>query len=390
MALFFRSAPSYKSGMIDHLARQDRDDMPQISLSEGGPWGGGSPDGGKDEGSDEPGNPWTRPPRKRVRKVRVAGQPAIEDLIRRGRERFGGNLPGGGLPSSFGGRPIWGYALAAFVLLWLGTTSIHRVDPQERGVVTRFGRYQSTLAPGMSFTLPAPVDTVTRVNVDQISSFDVPASGGENLVLTGDQNIIDLAYSVRWSVRDPELYLFELAEPEDTIKEVAESAMREEIARVTLDEAIGPMRAQIEARVVTRMQAVLDRYKSGVAVEGVAIKQADPPAAVNDAFKDVSAAQQDAQSSLSQARGYAQQVEANAQGAAQAFDKVYDAYKLAPEVTRRRMYYETMEAVLAKTDKVIVDTPGTAPYIPLPLPTGRRPEPAPPVPGAAPIPGAGQ
>ncbi len=132
-------------------------------------------------------------------------------------------------------------------------------------------------------TLPAPIDTVTRVNVDQIQDFDVPASGGQNLVLTGDQNIIDLAYSVRWSIRDPELYLFELADPEDTIREVAESAMREEMSRVTLDQAIGPMRGEIEARVATRMQALLERYHAGVVVQGVAIRQADPPAAVTDA-----------------------------------------------------------------------------------------------------------
>ncbi|HEY0270757.1 MAG TPA: FtsH protease activity modulator HflK [Sphingomonas sp.] len=365
--------------MIENIARGERGDTPHAVLNEGGPWGGAP--GGQDGDGDKGGNPWTRPPRKRVRKIGPPGKPAIEELIRRGRERLSGGLPGGG----FVGRPIWGYGLAALVLLWLMTTSVHRIDPQERGVVTRFGRYVATLTPGMSLTFPAPVDTVTRVNVDQISSFDVPASGGENLVLTGDQNIIDLAYSVRWSVRDPELFLFELAEPEDTIKEVAESAMREEIARVTLDQAIGPMRAQIEARVVARMQGVLDRYKAGVTMEGVAIKQADPPAAVNDAFKDVSAAQQDAQSYLSNARAYAQQVEANAQGEAASFDKVYEAYRLAPEVTRRRMYYDTMEAVLAKTDKVIVDTPGTQPYMPLPLPVPRKPAAA-----AAAAPAAGQ
>jgi membrane protease subunit HflK len=375
--------------MIEDLARNDRGDTLPATLNEGallnegGPWGGAPGGPGDEPGKSD--NPWTTPPKKRPRKVGAPGRPAIEDLIRRGRERFGGGLGGGGFTGGgFGGRPIWGYTLAAFVLLWLSTTSIHRIDPQERGVVTRFGRYEKTLSPGMGLTLPAPIDTVTRVNVDQISSFDVPASGGENLVLTGDQNIIDLAYSVRWSVRDPELFLFELAEPEDTIKEVAESAMREEIARVTLDEAIGPMRAQIEARVAARMQTVLDRYKAGVTMEGVAIKQADPPAAVNDAFKDVSAAQQDAQSYLSNARAYAQQVEANAEGAAASFDKVYDAYKMAPEVTRRRMYYETMEAVLAKTDKVIVDTPGTQPYMPLPLPEARKPA------AAAAAPPAGQ
>ncbi len=353
------------TAMIDEIGRVDRD-TPQAVLSENGPWGGrGEGDGsggGKGSGpggGDGPRNPWTQPPKK-PRVPRGPNQPSLEELVSRMRGRFGGGLPSGG------GRSLWGYGLAIFVLLWLGTTSMHRIDPQERGVITRFGAYAGTLKPGIGMTLPAPIDVVTRVNVDQIQNFDVPASGGQNLVLTGDQNILDLAYSVRWSIRDPELYLFELAEPEDTIREVAESAMREEMSRVTLDQAIGPMRSEIEARVATRMQALLDRYRSGVVVQGVAIRQADPPQAVNDAFKDVSAAQQDAQAAINNARRDAEQVMAGAQAQAQAFDKVYDAYKMAPDVTKKRMYYETMEAVLGKTDKVIVDTPGANTYLPLP------------------------
>src|SRR5688572_14481509 len=174
-------------------------------------------------------------------------------------------------------------------------------------------------------------------------------------MLTGDQNMIDLAYSVRWNVRDPELYLYELADPDDTVGEVAESAMRAEIARVSLNDAIGPQRSQIEGRVAQRMQEILDGYRAGVAVQGVAIKQADPPEAVNDAFKEVSAAQQTAQTYLNEARAYAQQLSAKAQGEAASFDKVYEQYRLSPEVTRRRMYYETMEAVLADTDKTVVE-----------------------------------
>ncbi|USI72282.1 FtsH protease activity modulator HflK [Sphingomonas morindae] len=373
--------------MIEDLARRGRGDPraparlgDPASLSNGQRWGDDDPEGGKS-------NPWSGNGRggRRGR----PGQPSLEELIRLGRGRFGGRLPGGGA------RPIWGYALAAFVLLWLLTTSFHQIDPQERGVITRFGRYQGTLGPGVGLTMPAPVDVVTRVNVDQIASFDVPGSGGQNLVLTGDQNIIDLAYSVRWSVRDPELYLFELAQPEDTIREVAESAMREEVSRVTLDEAIGPMRSQIESRVAARMQALLDRYRAGVTIEGVAIKQADPPEAVNDAFKEVSAAQQQAQSFLNNARAYSEQVEASASAAAAAFDKVYDAYRLAPEVTRKRMYYETMEAVLARNDKVIVDTPGSPTVLPLPglKPRGRAVDGEPPTITVAPAPvtrGGGQ
>jgi membrane protease subunit HflK len=185
-------------------------------------------------------------------------------------------------------------------------------------------------------------------------------------MLTGDQNIIDIAYQVRWNIRDPEQYLYELAQPEETIRQVAESSMRRIVAQVSLQDAIGNKRGEIEARVAEEMQKTLDSYQSGVLIRGVAIKQADPPAAVNDAFKEVTAAQQDAQSYINQAGAYALQLKQKAQGDATAFDKVYDQYKLAPAVTKRRMYYETMERVLSKVDKTIVDAPGVTPYLPLP------------------------
>ena len=168
---------------------------------------------------------------------------------------------------------------------------------------------------------------------------------------------------------------------------VAESAMREEVANVTLDEALGPGRTTIETRVQDRMQHILDGYHAGVQIKGVAIKQADPPEAVNDAFKDVTAAQQNAQAARNNAQSYAQQKIALAQGEAAEFDAYYTQYKLAPEVTRRRMYYETMEQVLANTDKTIVEVPGIAPL--LPLDRARR-LPDQPAAAAAPAPGAGQ
>jgi membrane protease subunit HflK len=257
--------------------------------------------------------------------------------------------------------------VAGFILLWIVFTSIHRIEPGERAVVTRLGSYAGTLGPGMRFSFPAPIDRVKKIPVEDIRVKDIGSTSenSENLMLTGDQNMIDLAYSVRWNVRDPELYLYELADPDDTVGEVAESAMRAEIARVTLNDAIGPQRSQIEGRVAQRMQEILDGYRAGIAVQGIAIKQADPPSAVNDAFKEVSAAQQTAQTYLNEARAYAQQLSAKAQGEAASFDKVYGEYKLAPEVTRRRMYYETMEKVLAKTDKTVIEAPGVTPYLPL-------------------------
>jgi membrane protease subunit HflK len=261
------------------------------------------------------------------------------------------------------------WIVIAVVALWIGLTSTHTIGPQQRGVVTRLGKYVSTLGPGLGFSLPAPFDLVTKLDVDNIHVIDIDGAGtgsnGQNLMLTGDENIIDLDYSVRWSIRDPELYMFELQDPDGTIKEVAESAMREAIARVTLNDAIGPQRGQIEARVAARAQELLDVYRAGVVIQGVAIKKADPPNAVMDAFKEVSAAQQTAQSFLNQARAYATQVIARAEGEAGAFDRVYAQYKLAPGVTRQRMYYETMEKVLAKTDKTIVEAPGVTPYLPV-------------------------
>jgi len=135
---------------------------------------------------------------------------------------------------------------------------------------------------------------------------------------------------------------------------------------VTLNDAMGDRRAEIEEQVAESMQRILDSYRSGIQVQGIAIKQADPPEAVNDAFKKVTASQQQAQSFINNANAYALQLGQKAQGDATAFDKVYEQYKLAPEVTRRRMYYETMEQVLSKVDKTIVETPGVTPYLPLP------------------------
>jgi membrane protease subunit HflK len=277
--------------------------------------------------------------------------------------RFRGG--GGGFP----GRPdrsliLW--AIVGFLAIWLVFTSMHSISPGQRGVVTRFGRYSYTLGPGVGMTLPSPIDRVQKIDVESIRSIDLGSQSSEDLMLTGDQNLLDIAYSVRWNIRTPELYLFQLADPDETIRQVAESAMRSVIAQVTLQEAMGDRRGEIEAQVVDRMQRILNGYRSGVAIQGVAIQQADPPTEVNDAFKEVTAAQQDAKSYINQANAYALQLTAKAQGEAAAFDKVYAQYKLAPDVTRKRMYYETMEQVLSKVDKTVVEAPGVTPYLPLP------------------------
>jgi len=207
---------------------------------------------------------------------------------------------------------------------------------------------------------------VKKIDVENIQTVDLGSGSNEDLILTGDQNLIDIAYTVRWNISTPELFLYQVADPEGTIKQVAESSMRAVISQVSLRDAMGDKRAEIETQVADRMQRVLNSYSSGVRVQGVAIKQADPPDAVNDAFKQVTAAQQDAKSYVNQANAYALQITAKAQGEATAFDKVYEQYRLAPEVTRRRMYYETMEQVLGKVDKTIIEAPGVTPYLPLP------------------------
>ncbi|MEO6579649.1 MAG: FtsH protease activity modulator HflK [Sphingomicrobium sp.] len=331
-----------------------------------GPWGPKSDSGEGDPPRAQPTGPWGGERPVGRSSEGNFGPASIDAFIERNRRRFGGGFGGDGSPGRPSGIKILWIALGIVVLLMLLST-MHRIAPEERGVVTLFGRYHSTLPPGISFTLPTPVARVQKVNVEQIRNIELGSAAEETLMLTGDQNIIDIAYQVRWSIRDPEEYLFELRTPEDTIRQVAESSMRQVVAQVSLQDAIGNKRGEIEARVQEEMQHTLDRYRSGVSIRGIAIKQADPPAAVNDAFKDVTAAQQDAQSAVNNANAYALQLRQIALGEATAFDKVYTQYKLSPEVTRRRMYYETMERVLRGVDKTIIETPGgVTPYLPLP------------------------
>lgn len=318
-----------------------------------GPWGSG--------GSGGPRNPWGNGPGGGSGGGRG---PDFDEFIRRSQERLRSGFPGG----SRGGSLPWGYIVLAIIAVWVVFTSMYRVEAQERGVVQRFGKYVATTGPGFHFKLPSPIETVTKPEVEAVRTIEIGKADAtsENLMLTGDQNIIDIAYAVRWKIKDPENFLFQLAQPETTIREVGESAMRAEVARVPLDAAIGPQRAQIAEQVRVRTQEMLDSYRAGIDIVGVDIKQADPPAAVDAAFKDVSAAQQNAEQYMNEARAYAQQLLAQAQGQAAAFDAVYEQYRLAPAVTRKRMYYETMEDVLGKVDKTIIEADGIVPYLPLP------------------------
>jgi modulator of FtsH protease HflK len=357
--------------------------MSRIGLAMAGkksPWGAGEAESGEPSGDSAadgaetppespppprggngPRNPWLPPSSGNERR----GQ-TLEDLFKRRGGGGGSGGPGFRLPERPGGGSWVPVAVGIVVLLWLGTTMVHRVSPQEKGVVTTFGAYSHTIDSGVSLTLPWPIQAVTVEDVTSIRRDSIPEGDGERLMLTGDQNLVDLTYLVRWNIKDLKLYTFQLAEPDATVKEVAEAAMRQSIAEVSLNDAMGSGRASIEANVRERMQRILDAYRSGVKIQGVEIKKTDPPAKVVDAFKEVLAAQQDAQSEINRAEQWANQLTQRAQGEATAFDKVYAQYKLAPEVTRRRMYYETMERVLSQTDKVILESSGVMSYLPLP------------------------
>jgi membrane protease subunit HflK len=349
--------------------------------------GGDAPDGDPAPGGEPargPRNPWLpggEEPRRSA---------SIEDIFKhRGPEgpRRGGGGPRFRLPEGPGGRNWFPLAIAAIAALWLFVTSVHQVAPREQGIVTWLGgKYSQTLSPGLNFTLPWPLQVVEIENVSQIRSESIPGTNEEKLILTGDQNLVDLSYLIRWNIKDLKQFKFQLADPEETIREVAEAAMRASVAEQELDSVLsGEGRAEIEERVRTRMQSILDAYRAGVAVQGIEIEKTDPPTEVVEAFKDVSAAQQDAETAVNSARAYAQRMLARAQGDAAAFDKIYAEYRLAPEVTRRRLYYETMESVLAKTDKTIIESDGVTPYLPLPEVRRRAqaPVPAPP-PASAP------
>ncbi|WP_375397979.1 protease modulator HflK [uncultured Sphingomonas sp.] len=344
------------------------------------PWGGGGGPDDNDGGGAGPRNPWSQTPPGR--RGRAAKPSALDEFVRRARIA-GGNagFGGGRLPGGGNARILWGIGVAVIVAAWLLFTSFHAIGPQERGVVTVFGRYSGTLDPGISLTLPEPITSVRKINVTGIRTIKFPDGGGANLVLTGDRNLVDLSYSVSWNISNPQDYAFELADPDDSVKAVAESAIRAVLATTTLDDAIGSGKPVIEARVMQAMQKVLDDYQAGIHIVNVALNNPSPPAQAMEAFKDVSAAQQDYQSKINNARGEAQQVIAIAQGEAAAFDRVYAQYKLAPDVTRRRMYYETMEAVLAKTNKTIVEPRNVTPYLPIP-PGSAKPLPDAPQAGA--------
>ncbi len=341
------------------------------------PWGGGkSNDDTPETGERDPGksggprNPWL--PGGGSSDDGKRRSASIEDIFKnRGPEgpRRGGG-PGGPsfrIPERPGGKSWVPVILVAAIGIWAVTTSVHFVQPREQAVVTWFGgQFSDTLDPGTNWTAPWPIQQVEVENVSQIRSETVPDGNNEKLILTGDQNLVDLSYLIRWNISNLALYKYQLEDPRDTLLEVGESAMRAAVAKQELDTVLtGAGRAEIEQDVRERMQARLDAYRSGIAVQGIEINKTDPPSRVEEAFKDVSSAQQDADAAMNRARAVAEQLLARAQGDAAEFNNIYEQYRLAPEVTRRRLYYETMESVLSKTDKTIIGSDGVQPYLPL-------------------------
>lgn len=349
----------------------------------GGGWRGGS------------GGPWGSPPSGGG----SGGQPPdLEEILRRSQDRLKSVMPGG----SMGGK---GLALILLVLIALwGFSGVYRVNTDEQGVVLRFGQFVTQTGPGLHYHLPYPIESVLTPQVTRINRIDIGMRLLENgrstttsdvpeesLILTGDENIIDVDVSVFWKINNAPDYLFNIQNPEGTVKAVAESAMREVIGRSQLQPVLTQARAITEQDVLELMQQTLDTYGSGIQITQVQLQKVDPPAQVIDAFRDVQAARADQERLRNEAQAYAnrvvpeargqaaqitQQAEAyrertvnEAKGQADRFTKVYEEYKKAPEVTRERLFLETMERVLGQTDKIIIDDKaggsGVVPYLPL-------------------------
>ena len=353
----------------------------------GGPWGSG---GGK--------GPWGSGPQPGSGPT----PPDLEEILRRSQDRLRRVLPGG----SMGNKGFALIALAA-VALW-GLSGFFRVEPDELGVVLRFGKEVREVQPGLNYHLPYPIETALTPKALRVNKIDIGMRlvddvrrGGtmtrdvpeESLMLTGDENIVDVDFAVLWKVKPTGVgdFLFNIQKPEGTVKAVAESAMREVIGRSDIEPILTGARQTIETAVHGLLQRTLDQYGAGIEVQQIQLQKVDPPAQVIDAFRDVQAARADLERSVNEAQTYANtvvpeakgraaqihqaaeayrsQTVAEATGQAARFSKIYDEYKKAPDVTRERMYLETMERVLGGSDKVIVDQgaggTGVVPYLPL-------------------------
>jgi len=352
--------------------------------NQGGGWQGGG--GGRGPWGQQPPGGGPQPPN-------------LEDLLKRGQDRFRSLMPGG----SGGG---WGLAVIALIVVavWMGS-GFYRVQPDEQGVVLRFGKWVKTTQPGLNYHLPTPIESVLTPKVTRVNRVDVGFKQREgistttsirdipeeSLMLTGDENIVDIDFSVFWIIKNAGDYLFNIERPEVTVKAVAESAMRELIARSPIQRALTEGRKAIEGDATKLVQEALDEYGAGIQITEVRLQKVDPPGAVIAAFRDVQAAEADRVRATNEAEAYAndiiprargdaarvlqegeaykQQKIAEAEGEAARFQSIYNEYKTAKKVTSRRLYLETMEDVLAGMDKIILDggpnSPGVVPYLPL-------------------------
>ena len=350
----------------------------------GSPWGSG----GNDRPSGNGGGSGNRPPN-------------IDDLANQFQDSLKKMFPGKKVPG--GNKPIIIFGII-ILGLWLAS-GFYRVLPDEQGVVLRFGKYVNQTQPGLHYHLPYPIETAVTPKVTRVNRIDVgyrsAADTGratsvsdvpeESLMLTGDENIVDIDYSVFWIIKDAGKFLFNIQAPEDTVKSVAETAMREVIARYDIQSILTEGRAQVEIDTQEIMQEILDFYDSGISITQVQTQKADPPNQVIDAFRDVQAAKADKERAqneaesyandviprargdaaqvLQQAEAYKREVVALAEGEASRFLSIYNEYRKAKTVTQERMYLETMEKVMADINKIIIDKEsgsGVVPYLPLP------------------------
>jgi len=359
----------------------------------GNPWGGG-PRGGGPWGGGNGGGPGPR--------GRGPQPPDFEALLRRGQDRFRSVLPG-----NFNTRTWIAIAAIAIVVLWL-LNGFYTVAADEVGVVLRFGAYNRTTQPGLNYHLPSPIErvltpSVTRVNRTEIGYRSAEGTAiraaasrqlpEEALMLTGDENIVDINFAVFWVIKDAKAYLFNIRRPDDTVKSAAESAMREVIGETPIAQALAEGRGKIETDTHSLLQGILDAYGAGIEITQVQLQRVDPPGPVIDAFRDVQRALADREKLRNQAEAYRNDIVPKARGAATAitqeaeayraeiiaraqgdanrFTSVYNAFKVAQDVTLQRLYLETMEEVLKNSNKVIIDKSaqggsGVLPYLPLP------------------------
>ncbi len=357
-----------------------------------GPWGRPSGSGGNQGGNSGGGKgPNSGPPQG----------PDFDDILRRGQEKLRQFTGGGGYGDSSKGVIL---ILAVILLLWL-SSGIYFVKADEQGVVTRFGAFTRTTTPGVNYHLPYPIEAVsvprvTAINHEEIGfrsgsgrlgkNSEVPLSE-ESLMLTGDENILDIDFEVQWKISSAKDFLFNIRNPEETVKAVAESAMREVIGKSRIANVLAEGKLQVAQDTRKLMQDTLNSYKAGIEIITVNLLKADPPAEVLDAQRDVQTALADAETARNQAEAYhndivpkargeaqklvldaeayKQEVIARAQGEASRFSTIYNEYKQAKDVTRKRMYLETMENILQGMTKVIIDGKngnGVVPYLPLP------------------------